>query len=382
MCIYPNIIKFLIQIFFILFVQQVIGQNSLVQPLSFHTGFYFGKIIPHNLLFKPKITEPSYLFEIGLNRRTSGSKIWHKLYNCPTLGISGIYAHYGDSHIFGQAVGVLPSITFAKWQHTRLYTAFRMGVGMAYITKPYNKATNPINNVIGAHIDNITQFMYSINYNINPNFALQGQVSFTHFSDGKVKLPNLGINIPAVSVGLKYNFEPQLQNPLLQAQALHDSLPTPYKKIKFNMRLGLGFTEMSAPNGPRYNVYDATVYFSKRLNIKSEIYSGVETNYYTGIYRYIINQVAYIGNEHRYAFKVSPVVGYSLFFGRASFLAQVGYYIYDPFFKSEPVNTKLGLQLYAKPTYLNKGFNAWVGMYLKSHYTRADMVELAVGVSF
>ena len=78
-----------------------------------------------------------------------------------------------------------------------------VGIGSAYISKPFNYQTNYLNIAIGLHIN-----MYA-NINLEaqirmPHFIFYTDFGITHFSNGGTKHPNLGLNIPAISMGVKY----------------------------------------------------------------------------------------------------------------------------------------------------------------------------------
>lgn len=351
---------------------QIANSSFLLQA-----GFKQGTIWKHTPNFEPTITEQSTLFEVAVVKQTKGNKVWHQLHHNPQIGLSFIYAKFGDETIFGHGLGLMPNIGFIhKKKYFDLIT--RIGVGLSYLNKPFHRIYNPTNNVIGSHINNITMLMFALAWKPSSNLQLQANFSFTHFSNGKVKLPNLGINVPAI--GATFTYLPKVKNNI---EITHiDSIPKVDKKIHFGLHTGIGFNEYDRPNGPRYMVYVVSPYLFKRLNTKSQLLLGLDANHYRGLFYFIENQVALPDKHFISASKLAPYIGYELFFNHISLTVQTGYYVYAPYMLVEPVMAKLGIQFYAFPTYLKTKHQLYGGIFLKAHYSKADYVELAIGTTF
>ena len=69
-------------------------------------------------------------------------------------------------------------------------------------------------------------------------------------------------------------------------------------------------------------------------------------------------------------------------FGRFSFLTQAQLYLDPPFATQSFVAVKLGPNVYLLPPHQCKPFNVFFGIYLKSHFQVAQMVEATCGLSF
>jgi hypothetical protein len=78
-----------------------------------------------------------------------------------------------------------------------------MGFGIGVFSKHYDEIKNPNNNVIGSTFNNITQFKLGFDWKINSHVYFSTCGSFTHWSNAKIQNPNLGINLGALTIGLK-----------------------------------------------------------------------------------------------------------------------------------------------------------------------------------
>ncbi len=361
--------------FLLLSTAQIMAQEITTGQLAVEWGIKYGRIIRHNARFLPDVTENSVLYEFGISKQTTGKKLWQQTHNYPIVGVSVVYARYGDKAIFGEAIGLLPHLSLLT-RRPKFNLHYRIGAGLSYITRPFDRITNTQNNVIGSHINNITMFQFGFEWKWSAQLRLLATASFTHFSNAKVQAPNLGINIPAAGLSLKYFPKPPSE------QFQRDSLPKFKKKLRFNTLLGYGFQEFDRAGGPRYPVYIFTPYFSKRINIKGQLTFGMDVNYYMRIYHFVLNQVAFQDNEALKALKIAPFVGYEFYFGRLSATTQIGHYIYNPFLQDVNIFAKLGLQLYLHPTYQKFDNQLFVGVYLKSHFAKADFLQIGLGYVF
>lgn len=345
---------------------------------AIETGLKTGKIFKHTPHFQPDVTERSFLYEVSIIKSTNGKKLWHQLYNYPELGLSFLYGQFGDQETFGRGVGILPSIRMIQ-RYRKFKIHYHLGIGLAHVSRPFNAVTNPTNNVIGSKFNNLTMLQIALAYQISKQWQLLGTLSFTHYSNAKVQTPNLGINIPALGINLRYspNGTPE-KNQLIS----QEKNPLVKRPLKFNLKLGHAFVEDGKPGGPRYSVLIGNIFLSKRISIASQIQGGIEANYYQFIYHFIHNQAAFTNKERLRASKVAVFGGYEVLFGRVSGVAQLGVYVYDPFLKKAFFYAKIGLQAYLKPTYQQQDKQWYGAIFLKTHYATADYVEMAIGYRF
>src|SRR5688500_13088814 len=74
---------------------------------SIETNYQFGRIIPHNKKFGPKITGYTHAAEVTCYQQTLGEKAWQRKHRYPELGGSFVFMHNADQQAFGNVYLVL-----------------------------------------------------------------------------------------------------------------------------------------------------------------------------------------------------------------------------------------------------------------------------------
>ena len=164
-------------------------------------NFFYGSILEHNPDISHLITDhPSGLI-LSYNRKTFGHKAWESRYNYPDWGFSFIYQDMKNDNL-GE--------NYSAYAHYNFYflkrnLMFRIGQGIAYTTKSYDKENNFVNNAYGSDLMSTTFLM--LNYkkeNIIKGLGLQAGISLVHYSNANVKAPNTSTNTFAFNVGANY----------------------------------------------------------------------------------------------------------------------------------------------------------------------------------
>ena len=110
--------------------------------------------------------------------------------------------HFGNDSILGKAMGIIPSIKFELLKINKVYFDFQIGFGAAYLNKKYDKISNPLNNAIGSHWNNITQFAVAMERQVYKDCHITVGAHFTHFSNARTASPNAGINTTGLTFGI------------------------------------------------------------------------------------------------------------------------------------------------------------------------------------
>ncbi len=320
-------------------------------------------------------------YELGLSWSTRGRREWEAWRSYPLWGGSACYFHLGrEAH--GAAWGVLPHLTIPVWRHHRWLTFLRIGTGVGYVTHPYDSFSNPKENAIGSHWNNLTQFRLGCAYRLNRYWLLHAGAMLSHFSNGATKLPNFGINLPAYFFSMSSSPARQEAAPFLPANSPN------LAERRWGMLLSLGFAqvEYAVIDGPKYAVWSASagaLFYLNRLdrltlNLEGEYHSAVaEFGLQTG--GFLSARVARSG-AHRLA--LAP--GAEFLFGPLGIHLQAGVYVgsvninrYVP----APWYSRLAVRGYAPPLG-HTAVRPWVGVALKAHRVNADMIALQVGLAY
>src|ERR1043166_6567193 len=118
-------------------------QKSFILSVQGHFGYsiahhgYMAHLIKDHL----GGTEMNYIF------RTCGAKNWQPLYKYPEFGVCGAYVYLGNPAQLGNLFAIYPYTNLRLNKEKRKFNlALRLGFGLAYITKPFDRITNHQNN--------------------------------------------------------------------------------------------------------------------------------------------------------------------------------------------------------------------------------------------
>lgn len=347
----------------------------------------------------PDLPERNLTFsgEVNLAWQTTGKKYWHQPYKFPQVGLIVAYSSFGNDDILGHELSLVPNLTYQFTNFGKFTLTGSVGIGFAYFNKPFHRINNPENKLIGSILTNKTLLALNLDYIINTNLHLTGGVSYLHYSNGHNQLPNIGINIPAIQVGLKY-FTKGFPENFYKS----DSIPDFCKKWLFNIRLGLGSHEFGDPvkpdGGPKYPIYNLSFYLSKRLGAVTNFHAGIHLNYYTSFYDFIIFQEFYSEKQRQKSITAIGFAGVEFLIGHISFTGQMGLLLYNPFYRDlqqlngttdgfnnaakRVLSFKFGVQYYAFETSRTTRFNPWLGLFIKSNAGQADFLEISIGCAF
>lgn len=356
----------------------VFGQVFKGQALE--TALLFGRVVPHSDETSFDIKENSVGLQLNYQWQTHGQKDWHELQRYPLFGLSALYFDLGEKEVFGNAVAVIPNLTISFLKRKKWNGHFFIGAGVAWLSEHYHRYDNPINNAIGSHWNNATLFKWGANYHPNNRFVLHANVGLMHFSNGGTQLPNFGINIPVVGLGLRY-----FPIPLTEKDyQVHHTINQSARKWRFSYGYSMAFREAFVIGGPRYPVYIhslAISYLTTRIN-KFSI--GLEHEYHQSDYAFGLQTYTY--HTHRAARKAAArlavSVGHEFLFGKWGIHLLSGFYVGDfSISKPYPFYLKLTARYYV-PLLKKERLRLFLGVGLKSHLFRAEYIAAHVGMEF
>lgn len=353
---------------FLLLSLAAVGQKQ--NPFAVEASVFRGNILPHTEDMYHLVNGHPQAFWLSVYKRSDGSKEWQQVYNYPDFGAFFLYQDF-NSVPLGQnySVGALYNFYFLN-RHLQL----KLAQGIAYTTNPYDKVTNSKNKAFGTRImDNTNIGLAYDNQNLFKNVGFHAGLLFSHYSNGRVKSPNSGINTYVLNVGLNYNFSDDLKR-----QADTTLVKKSYSKepIHYNFVLRTGVNENPIIGSGQYPFYHIGFYADKRLNRKSALQLGTELFLTKSIEEYIkYYSIAYpeenISANTDYK-RIGVFVGHELMINKISLEAQVGYYVYQPFNKDTVIYDRLGLKYYFTK-------NVFGGFTIKTHLFLAEALEFGIG---
>lgn len=307
---------------------------------------------------------------ISLYKKTYGHQEWEREYNSPDYGGYFIFQDFKND-ILGKVYGVGAHYNFYFLNRK---VQFKIAQGVAYTTNPHDKETNSKNFAFGSEIVANTNFAVNYTTPLFDRFELKAGLLFTHFSNGRIKAPNSGVNSYGVNLGVTYNFEEPLERQIDTLQKVKITEP-----LRYNFVLRSGISESPIIGSGQKPFFHPAFYIDKRISRKSAFQLGTEvflTNSYKEFIKY--QSIAYpeenVTADTDYK-RAGVFIGYELFINRISLEAQVGYYVYQPYKSDIPVYDRLGMKYYITK-------KIFTGLSIKTHIFLAEAMEFVMGVRF
>lgn len=334
--------------------------------------FYYGFLYAQHIELE-RFNGHFPVFEINLQQETFGKRKWERIYNYPEIGMSFLYTGLGKSPELGSALSVFPFIDFPLARIKNFSVNFRFGLGVAYLTKRFDRLTDYKNLAIGSHINASASIMFKARYKLNQRYTLSLGFGLQHFSNGSLKLPNYGLNIIEVNAGVAYRLA-------RENKSLGDRFipPTePYSaiirhNIEFDAGFALGWKNMKAVLGQNYMVYhlyENTFFPVKR---KSKWGFGLDLSYDESHVKILENEGIAVTNKLNI---IRPGINgaYMLVLSKLDFIFNLGYYLGGQERSNGPFYEKLSFQYkFSKYFFAN--------VMLKVHWGRADYIGWGFGV--
>ncbi len=342
--------------------------------LIIETKLHYGFIYPQHL--EMEVFDAHFpAFEFTLEQLTYGKHKWERDYNYPLIGVITWYSGVGNSPYLGQAYALMPFINFPLYKNNNLTFGFRLALGLGYITKPFDRISNYKNLAIGSHLNAAVNLMLEARYRINYFLTLTTGISLQHFSNGSLKLPNYGLNIPMVNVGVAYR-------PFKANQNIDDRFYAPtepfeaiiYKNLEFNIGLLLGHKNMQAVYGQNYTVFHLYENTFFRISKKSKAGFGVDFSYDPSQLKTLEMSGDTVNNKWQI---IRPGINgaYQLVMSRVGFIFNLGCYLYGKESSNGPLYEKFSFQY-------NFSRDFFASVMLKVHWGRADYIGWGLGYKF
>lgn len=361
-------------LFFLLSGQATAQHRFQAANLLFEPRINYGFLIAHHLEMEIYNSHfPS--FEFSVAQATYGRHQWESFYNYPTLGLSYWNAWLGNSRDLGQAHALFPYISFPLSKNKKHEFNLRLGAGLAYLTKKFDRLTNYKYNAIGSHLNAAVNLQLEYRWKPLHHLQLSTGVQLMHFSNGSMKTPNYGLNIPALtaSLALRINKEnSQIQRRLRPNLTMYEFDGSDDVDVKIGTTFAM--KEMGDTDGKRYYVYSGFVSGMKNLSYKHRVGMCFDLSW-DGSDARLIARTNTESYPKRTLTKPGLSAAYELVIARTSFNFNLGFYLGGKD-KSE------GMTYYKVGVHYLIGKNIFANLTLKTHFARADYIGVGLGYRF
>ena len=317
-----------------------------------------GVLIAHRATMGHLIKHHSYGAELGVILQTDGEKQWHHDFHFPEISFNAFYINPGNEEIIGHSMGVAGGIYLPFFRKNGWSFGTKFETGLSYLTKHYDLIQNPKDNAIGSHLN----IMVRLGLRFEKQFKQQAvgfNISMSHMSNGAVKLPNLGLNLPFI--GVHYSF--YLQPLKFEDSARIGRVGQKVKSWRFFTQLIASTKQIYPTGGSNYGVIGLTNYVHYKAGLRCILEGGIDVIYNQSIIRDVEGDFGPEKNLQAGAYLayVLPIYRFQMYTG-------MGVYFYNPVSENGMFYHRFGgrFQIYKR---------LWANISIKAHWAKADYFE-------
>jgi hypothetical protein len=252
---------------------------------------------------------------------------------------------------------------------------FRFGLGVGYLTKKFDRISNYQNIAIGSHFNAAVNIMVEARYRINYRLTASAGINLQHFSNGSLKMPNYGLNLPLINIGLAYRL-------VRENKYISDHIYPPTEpfeaiirhRIDFYFGVALGYKNMQQLYGKNYIVYHIYQTTLFPVSLKSKFGFGFDLSYDPSHIKILETHGDTVTNKLS-ILRPGINAAYELVMSRLGIFINLGYYLGGAEKSNGPFYEKISLQY----DFLQ---NFFVNVILKVHWGRADYIGWGIGYRF
>jgi len=332
-------------------------------PLYLSIQPQYGYILKHSSRLNYLGKSRPYGVELSLGWHLISDSIYNTYGLNPKLGgyISFIDLHH-ETLGFSIPTGIFFE-PFYKVDKT-LAIKFRAGTGIAYTSNPFDSVTNPLNVAYSLKITGHVFLGIGFNLKLSDKTTVGFSTSWHHFSNGAIKEPNKGINIPSVMFNIDYCMNPGIYR-------IRTGSAKPYTKYT---RYELGILQAKKTDNylkERLDIYGFWINYSRQVSRINAIALGSEFVVNTYLREYI-KRIPTATGDHK---RVNILVGHEFRMGKVVFSQHIGIYVYRPYKDKDPLYQRYGLSYHFKNRII-------AGVNLKAHRHVGDFIDFRLGYSF
>ncbi len=322
-----------------------------------------GMLIPHSKVMQGLPRGAVQQLEIFYERQTSGRKDWHQHHALPAWRAFFALTDFSNPQAvgLGYTVGGEMSFPLVRTRHFQL--SQNTSVGLGFFPRRYRRGIHENQPAIGSLLNYHIRFGFEGSFRLHKHLDLFAGLHFGHWSNGALKMPNLGMNVASFSLGLKGGWD------LFYAGKQKKAFPR--QPFTLLITASAGYKEIDPPGGKIYPIASLYAEAGKRLTPKSGLSLGADF-FYDGSIRAKTLYRQLPDKGERMNFRLGFHAGYEFFVHRFSAFFHFGVYAlrYDRL--TGILYQRIGLR-YQLPK------NISLTTALKSHMFTADCVEFGLG---
>lgn len=276
----------------------------------------------------------SYSLKYGIH--TDGRQLWEQLYGYPVWGFGFYQAFYmNDNNELGNPIALYSFIGLPLKRYKKWNLNFEIGFGLAGNWNAHQLLEGGYYYPIGSFATVFIDAGLNASFPLGKHFYLTGGLTFTHFSNGAVKLPNLGVNMGGARIELQYTFNERpafIKEPVptyLKEWEWIALVAPSMRQVAFEYINETGDTVATAFD---YGILSFSTTFNRQISHKIKFGAGADVSFNAafGADTVMVNgipQKSPLDAAEKILVGVYP--SFELVLGKLSMIAQPGFYVYQ-----------------------------------------------------
>jgi len=342
--------------------KNLFSQNNKIPPYGVNLQLHYGYIYDHAHTMSGIVNSYIYSAQVEF----SSNQLFFKQTNKSLIdfGIGIYYSELGNNQILGHSMAFYPYSEFPLFPQSFFSMRFKLASGLAYLTKTYSPMQNPYEASISSHLNVFVQLNFMKNIFDDQTKKISLGFALTHYSNGALKMPNLGINL----VTLNSQFSFGLGDKEKIKKIFFDSI----KNSRIYITPTFGWKQHQATGPNTFMVWDISLEYSVFKNPTHHLMLGTDF-FYDPSWRDVIALNDSNQNEHDY--NQGFHVGYNLQYNKLIYLANFGVYTMAKNEVWHATFHRIGFRyLLSKHLFFN--------FTLKSYWANAENIEWGFGLKF
>ncbi len=325
-----------------------------------------GIVMPHTESIEYLTKDFVKSFSIHVYKETNGEKLWQKVYHQPRLGVGFNFSTLGNKEVFGNAYSIYPFFEAPFLTiNEKIQFNYRISFGLSYITETFELYENYQNIAISTNPSIYFNLMFNTDVKITNHTNLFGAVGFSHFSNGKIKSPNLGINTITSSLGIRY----KINNPTSPEEAY--DIPSVKNKNRLSVISSHGIKEHSRFVEGKFYISSLNLSFERRYAHWGQYGIGID-GFYDESKKIRIRLDPEKMQEEVSPYNFGAHLSHDFFVGDLALTLQLGHYFYKHQLSLNDFYNRVGLKYYFNNQFI-------LNVTLKSHAANAEFIEFGLG---
>ena len=340
------------------------------RPFIIESKMQTGLNLPFYKAINYLVNDNIYAADLSLVFPAYGKDFWEKIYNYPRTGAGLSYWTLGNDNVFGRAFALYTFINMPVIKRSRILSInYQLSLGGAYLTKRFNITNNHLDRAIGSHANIYIHLGLDGKIKLLPGYELIIEAGATHFSNGKTRSPNYGINIGSISLGLNHQFGN------IKKELAEPEIPLRDKKFIQSIIYSTGLKVYDNLNGERYFFSSLTYNVERFITLKSKVGLGSDLFYDRSISEALAVEDGTAEVDFSKLLRFGLHASYARQYKKVTMGIQAGYYLYSRYTDLTRLYDRILIQYHLTNHVL-------LNTSIKSHYGKADFIEWGVGYTW